>query len=188
MIIIFVLIFALLIAVDPSPASNGGRRAHPLVGRPAPGWTGLGWVKGGPLEFGSLRGRVVLVRWWTGPGCPYCEASAPILQGWHERFGERGLTVVGLYHHKGPGRPAAEGVAALAGRLGFTFPIAIDSGWRTLERWWQEDETRAFTSVSFLVDREGVVRYVHKGGAYDRSESAEIEARIVNLLGAPGGL
>ena len=184
--IIFVFGLALLIVAGPASASDGGKRAHPLVGRPAPGWTGLGWVKGGPLDFGSLRGRVVLVRWWTGPGCPYCEASAPILQGWHERFGERGLTVVGLYHHKGPGRPSAERVAELAGRLGFTFPIAIDSGWRTLERWWQEDETRSFTSVSFLVDREGIVRYVHKGGAYDRTESAEIEALLVKFLGTPG--
>lgn len=188
MIIFFVL--ALLIAIGPVSASKGvenGSGVHPLVGHPAPGWDDLGWVKGGPLDYDSLRGRVVLVRWWTGPGCPYCRASAPILQRWHEGYRERGLTVVGVYHHKAPGKPTAEGVAELASRLGFTFPIAIDHGWRTLEHWWPGDENRAFTSVSFLVDRDGIVRYVHGGGAYNRSDSTVIEARIVKLLGPPGG-
>lgn len=189
------LVLALLIASVPVAAADGAERAagrveeapgiHPLVGQPAPGWDDLGWVKGGPLDGDSLRGRVVLVRWWTGPGCPYCRASAPSLQEWHERYRERGLTVVGMYHHKGPGKPTAEGVAELADRLGFTFPIAIDHGWRNLERWWPGEEKRVFTSVSFLVSRDGIVRYVHRGGAYNRSDSAEIEARIMKLLSAP---
>lgn len=70
-----------------------------LIGTPAPEWRNLDWLQGGPLTLEDLRGRVVLVRFWL-VGCPYCRTSAPALVGLHEKYGDRGLTVVGIHHPK----------------------------------------------------------------------------------------
>jgi hypothetical protein len=48
----------------------------------------------------------------------------------------------------------------------FTFPIALDADWKALNRWWLADRPQSWTSVTFLIDREGVIRYVHPGGEY----------------------
>lgn len=155
-----------------------------LVGRPAPEWQAEHWINSEPLTLESLRGRVVLVRFWTAPGCPFCRATAPSLNTFHERYGDDGLTVVGLYHHKARSPLDPADVARYAEGFGFEFPVAIDVGWRTLSRWWLDGRDRGWTSVSFLLDREGVVRWVHPGGKYVEGDEdfAELEAAIERLL------
>jgi peroxiredoxin len=164
------------------------RAATELLGQPPPGWEISDWIQGGPVRLEDLKGRVVLVRWWTGPGCRYCTASAPYLNSWHETYAAEGLVVIGLYHHKSTEPLEREQVARLAERLGFAFPVGIDTQWQTLRRWWLDDRSRAFTSVTFLIDREGLIRHVHPGGSYSKREAAEMEARIRTLLRAgPSG-
>jgi hypothetical protein len=46
----------------------------------------------------------------------------------------------------------------------FRFPVAVDRDWRTLKRWWLDGHDRPYTSVSMLVDQDGVIRHVHPGG------------------------
>jgi peroxiredoxin len=185
------------------PASDPpARRALPgsplpadPIGSRAPEWQGLEWVQGGPLRLSELRGQVVLVRFWTD-GCEYCSASAPVLRKLWEEDGPRGLQVVGLYHHKSPLPLDAEQVKAAAERLGFRFPVAIDRDWVNLERWWLAAGRRRFTSASFVLDRSGVVCFVHPGGAYCLEENADFpegvrEYRVLRaeverlLLGLP---
>ncbi len=155
------------------------------VGRKAPGWERPEWVQGGPLSIESLAGKVVLVRWWTGPNCPYCRLSAPYLNTWHEQFAERGLVVVGLYHHKSSGSPTESHVRELVNQLGFEFPVAIDPEWRSLERWWLGDADRDFTSVTFLLDRDGVIRHVHAGGTYSKKEARKINSLLEEFCDIP---
>ena len=119
--------------------------------------------------------------------CPYCTASAPALNDLHARYAERGLVVIGMYHHKGaepldPGR-----VRALAERFHFRFPIAIDHDWKTLRAWWLDDHP-SWTSVSFLIDRRGVVLYVHTGGSFapGSDDAAQMRRWIDALLAEPG--
>ncbi len=163
----------------PGPASAEGEE---LVGRAAPGWSISDWPQGGPVPFESLRGKVVLVRWWTGPQCPHCRESAPYLNAWHDSLSADGLVIVGLYHHKS-GEPLEAGhVKRLVRDLGFRFPVGIDMEWRELKRWWLDGADRPFTSVSFLVDRGGIIRRIHPGGSYTREEAAEIERHIKELL------
>jgi peroxiredoxin len=148
----------------------------------------VSWIGSEPLELSDLRGRVVLVRWWT-EGCPFCAASAPALNDFHARYGEQGLTVLGFYHHKAPGRPDPARVERYAKSLGFTFPLAIDPAWQTLRQWWLVQGQRRFTSVTFLLDRQGVIRHIHPGGQYiegDESHRALREA-IETLLAEPAG-
>jgi thiol-disulfide isomerase/thioredoxin len=182
------LLLPLILGAGNAAAAEGDE----LLGTRPPEWTAEHWLSSEPLLLGDLRGRVVLVRFWTGPGCPYCRASAPALNEWHERYADEGLTVVALYHHKGRGGANGadpEAVATYAEELGFEFPVAIDPGWRTLRAWWLDGRPRAWTSVSFLLDRDGVIRHVHPGGQYVEGDTAhaELEAAIERLLAEPAG-
>jgi len=154
-----------------------------LLGTPAPEWTATIWINSEPLSLKQLRGQVVLIRWWTGPECPFCEASAPYLRQWYQRYASQGLEVIGMYHPKPPGRIPPEVVKKLAQSMGMTFPLAIDSDWNTLRRYWLDGRKRAWTSVSFLIDQKGIIRYVHPGGTYSSEEAQEIETAIQELLG-----
>lgn len=163
-----------------APAAVG----HELLGTKSPEWTVSEWMQGGPLTLAGLRGKVVLVRWWTGPQCPYCTASADALNALWKKDRARGLMVVGMYHHKDATPLTREHVAAQVKRLGFEFPIGIDRDWTTLRQWWLAKEKRGWTSVTFLLDREGVIRHIHPGGAFFEGEPgyAALEAAVEKAL------
>jgi peroxiredoxin len=151
-----------------------------LIGTRAPEWTASEWIGSDPRTLASLRGKVVLVRWWTAPQCPYCAASAEGLNELWEKYRDRGLTVLGFYHHKSKSPLTRAHVEAQAQRLGFKFPIAIDDDWKTLHRWWLDRAERGWTSVTFLIDREGIIRHIHPGGAFFPGEPgfAELEKAV----------
>ncbi len=161
-----------------------------LIGITPAAWQVDRWINSKPLSLEGLRGKVVLVRWWTA-GCPYCSASAPALRTFHQDYGPKGLVVIGMYHHKddGPFDPAV--YEATAKQYGFTFPLAFDPDWKTLHSWMRDaggaSVETGFTSVTFLLDKHGVVRHVHPGGEYVAGEPghAELDRKITELLAAP---
>ena len=164
--------------------AGGVEAAESLIGRKAPAWNGLQWIEAEPRQLADFAGKVVLIRWWTAPGCPYCRATAPALNEFHRSYRDQGLVVLGFYHHKSP-RPLSEAaVKEHVGRLGFEFPIAIDPEWRTLKRWWLDSSSENWTSVSFLLDRRGVVRHIHPGGQYVAGDADYhlMKAKIEELL------
>jgi len=139
-----------------------------LIGTKAPDWEGAEWLNTEPLRLEDLRGKVVLVRWWTDT-CPYCRRSAPALNEFHARYARRGLIVIGMYHPKPIDRLiTASEIREAAQERGFDFPIAIDRGWSVLRHWWLNGGRRSATSVSFLIDRHGVIRHIHPGPAFHR--------------------
>ncbi len=141
-----------------------------LIGKPAPAWTFDRWLRSKPLTLESLRGKVVLVRWWT-EGCHYCRSTLPALETLRSRDAERGLVVIGVYHPKPPHAVSDRHILGVANQLGFKGPIAVDGEWRTLERYWLDgNPERNWTSVSFLIDRDGTIRWVHGGGEYYPSD------------------
>src|SRR5262249_4701372 len=165
------------------------------IGHPAPAWSFERWVRGGPLSLASLRGKVVLVRWWTD-GCHYCAATLPALEALRARYADRGLVVIGAYHPKPPREVSDRKIIAVADKLGFGGPIAVDREWSTLERYWLGGHPeRGWTSVSFLIDREGVIRWLHAGGEYHPSsdprhascdlEYRGLESTLTALLAEP---
>lgn len=158
--------------------------ATTIVGKPAPAWD-VDWMGAAPIAASDLRGKVVLVRWFTD-GCPHCKATAPTLAALDAELAPRGLAVIGMYHHKGDDPLDPVRVRALADRFGFRFPVAIDPDWRTLRRWWL-DEHEGWTSVSFLIDRRGTVRFVHTGGSYapGSDDAAQMRRWIDALLAEP---
>lgn len=151
--------------------------ASMVLGKPAPAWPELRWVQGGPLALGDLRGKVVLVRFFTDPDCPYCSATAPALNEFSRDFGGRGLVVVGFYTPKpSPRATTVEHVAKVARKYGFSFPLAVDDEWKALRRLWLDRADSGWTSASLLIDRKGVVRHVHPGGVFAK-DSSDPEAR-----------
>jgi peroxiredoxin len=181
-------------AVTRMKAAPKHAEGEELIGRLAPPLELKKWVNSPPLEITDLRGKVVLARWWT-EGCPYCAATAPALLKLQREYGGQGLQVIGIYHPKPAGDWDLGKVERAAREKGFTFPVALDADWTALKRWWLTRD-RDWTSVSFLLDRQGIIRYIHPGGEFHEDtqgglpthESCErdfhaIEAKIVELLG-----
>jgi thiol-disulfide isomerase/thioredoxin len=173
------------VADDPdSPAS--------VLGTAAPDWAFTRWVRGGPMTLERLRGKVVLVRWWT-EGCHFCQATLPEIEALRKKYGPDGFVTVAVFHPKPPHEVSDRHVLEVAGELGYAGPVALDRDWVTLERYWLDGHPeRNWTSVSFLIDREGVIRWAHGGGEYHLSsdpahhvcdaDAKQLESTIVELL------
>jgi peroxiredoxin len=186
-------------APAPAPASstNASERdakareaAAKLVGTTPPEWKAERWLGSSPLTLAGLRGKVVLVRWWTA-GCPFCSATAPSLRTFDKTYGPRGLAVVGMYHHKEETPFDPKVYDDTARKYEFTFPVAFDPEWQTFHAWMRDaggaTVDTGWTSVTFLLDKHGVIRHVHPGGSYVAGEPAyaELEAMIERLLVEP---
>lgn len=152
--------------------------AATVVGQPAPELPELRWVQGGPLTLSGLRGKVVLLRFFTDRQCPFCSATAPALNELHRELARRGLVVLGLYTPKPRPRPTSvDDVRETVEAYGFRFPVAVDDEWKALRRLWLDRSSGAgWTSASLLIDRQGVVRHVHEGGVFAK-DSTDAQAR-----------
>jgi len=136
--------------------------------QPAPEWTPMRWWNQEIPDLASLKGKTVLIRWWTD-GCEYCIASADALNHWHETLADSGLQVIGMYHPKPEPRPLEDNeVYDYIRDKGFRFAVAEDADWSNLKRYWLDQGPKEFTSVSFLIDHKGMIRYIHPGGEYHR--------------------
>lgn len=159
----------------PVASQRADEPRDPLVGKPAPAWHAERWINSAPLALSDLRGRVILLRFWTAPDCPFCSATAPALNEFHARYAARGLQVIGFYHHKQRSPLDAAAVEHYTRTFGFRFPIAIDRDWRSLRDYWLDAPSptpaRKFTSASFLIDRRGIIRHIHPGGQYVRGDA-----------------
>jgi peroxiredoxin len=178
---LILLVLTLSTSADPEHRTeNPGS----LLGTKASEWNVTDWINAKPLALKDLKGKVVLVRWWTGGGCPYCTATAPSLNEFHAKYADKGLVVIGFYHHKEAGPLAMAMVKGYTKSFGFEFPVAIDPDWRTLKKWWLKGKERQWTSVSFLIDRQGIIRHIHPGGQYAPGSKSyeEMKAKIEELL------
>jgi thiol-disulfide isomerase/thioredoxin len=171
------------VTVKDKQVKASGKEGDELIGRAAPGWELETWFNSKPLTLAELRGKVVLVRWFTSPDCPFCSATAPSLNALDDRYRDGGLVVLGFYHHKNKEPLRPEAVKGYLEHYKFRFPVAIDPDWKTLKRWWLDRE-RGWTSVSFLLDKKGMIRFIHPGGTYapGSADFAEMEQQIQGLL------
>lgn len=175
--------------VAPAPAKVDEARVAvaAMIGTTPPAWKAERWMNSPPLELAALRGSVVLVRWWTA-GCPFCSSTAPTLRKLDQLYSARGLHVIGMYHHKEDTPFEPKVYEETATKYGFTFPVAFDPEWHTLESWLHDREGKevstGFTSVTFVLDKKGVIRHVHPGGTLAEGEPAydEMRSAIERLL------
>jgi len=172
------------------PAEREGEPGGDLLGRPAPSLEGVRWIdRDSPPD---VRGKVVLIRWWTD-GCSLCSTSAPAIRELADRFSREGLEILAIYHPKPRPRAVEDvDVRRASARVGYPYTLGVDERWEALRRWWLSEDRRRFTSVTFVLDREGAIAFVHPGGEFHRSEEVEhavcardferIEATIERLV------
>ncbi|PKQ14634.1 MAG: hypothetical protein CVT68_10855, partial [Actinobacteria bacterium HGW-Actinobacteria-8] len=130
---------------------------------------------GEALSLEQLRGRVVLIDFWTY-SCINCQRTFPYLTAWDERYRDDGLTIVGVHSPEFSFERVVSNVQDAADRYGITYPIAIDNDFKTWRAWDQR-----FWPAHYLIDQTGMVRQVHYGeGGYE-----ETEKLIQQLLDTP---
>jgi thiol-disulfide isomerase/thioredoxin len=122
----------------------------------------LRWLNTEDAKAPEMSGKVTLLRWWTD-GCMYCVGSLPAIDALEKQFGADKLQAVAVYHPKPP-RPVSD-VAVLdaAKRIKFSGIVAVDDDWAVLRKFYLDAKPRPATSVTFLLDEHGIVRYVHPG-------------------------
>jgi cytochrome c biogenesis protein CcdA/thiol-disulfide isomerase/thioredoxin len=151
------------------------RRLHDYG--PAPQFAGItAWLNtpgGMPLSLAGLRGKVVLVDFWTY-SCVNCVRTLPYLKSWDARYRDKGLVIVGVHTPEFAFEHVVSNVRAAVHGYGIHYPVAIDDAYGT----WQAYGNQ-YWPADYLIDRTGHVRDVHFGeGAY-----AETERDIQQLLG-----
>ena len=176
----------------PGPIDRGDDAdASKLVGAKAPSLPELRWLDGRPRTLDALAGKVVVIRSFTNE-CPFCASTLPGLESLRKRYPDQDVVVLGVYHPKPP-RPVASGdVAAFVSSAGVTFPVAVDEDWSLVRRWWKDQSDGPWTSITWVLDRKGTIRWVHPGGEYHegggaghercRADYAELQRTIDRLL------
>jgi thiol-disulfide isomerase/thioredoxin len=120
-----------------------------------------------PLTLRALRGRVVLIDFWTYT-CINCLRTLPYLEAWDARYRHDGLTIVGVHSPEFPFERDAGNVAAAIEREGIRYPVAQDNALATWDAWGNQ-----YWPAEYLIDARGQVREAHFGeGQYDRTEAA----------------
>jgi peroxiredoxin len=165
-----------------SEAAWAPKEGIDLIGRQAPEFKGLRWLNCEPLSMTSLRGKIVLIRFWLIE-CPLCSGSAEALNTIYEKYRNKGLVVIGIHHPKS--EPARESPRVIEGanKLGFQFPIAQDNDWETIRSFWLTKK-RGYTSASILIDQSGQIRWIHDGGTLPLDSPAyrSLEAALRKLI------
>jgi thiol-disulfide isomerase/thioredoxin len=130
------------------------------------------WFNSSPLSLAQLRGKVVLVEFWTF-GCYNCRNVEPYVKQWHARYASEGLVVIGVHtpefaHEADPRR-----VRKYLNENGIAHPVVLDNDYAIWNRWGNR-----YWPAMYLLNKSGEVCYRHFGeGRY-----AETEAQIKRLL------
>ena len=149
------------------PTVPTSRDGTDLIGTKAPGFAGIAWLRGDTVALDALDGKPTVVRWWTAR-CILCEHSATALQEVAETHGDA-VRVVAVFHEKPAGRAfAKQEILDIADRIGMPGTIGWDREWPQLRKWWLDRGGRRFTSITFLLDGTGTIRWIHPGGEYHR--------------------
>lgn len=153
--------------------------ALPVEGRLAPFDGASGWLNSEPLTPEGLRGRVVLVDFWTYT-CVNWLRTLPYLRAWAAKYEPVGLTVVGVHTPEFGFESDVDNVVAQSRKLGVEYPVAIDSGYRV----WGAFANRFWPAV-YIADAEGRIRHHHFGeGEYAQTEM--VIQRLLSDAGAEG--
>ena len=145
---------------------------------PAPDFAGVNeWLNSPPLTIDRLRGKVVLVDFWTY-SCINCLRTLPHVKAWDPMYRKDGLVIVGVHTPEFAFEAVPSNVEAAVKRLGVRYPVALDSKYGTWNAWGNQ-----YWPAKYLIDRQGHVRYAHFGeGNYDVTEE-----NIRRLLGEKPG-
>jgi thiol-disulfide isomerase/thioredoxin len=134
--------------------------------RSAPNFAGISnWFNSAPLSMTGLRGKVVLVDFWTY-GCVNCVNTLPHVTELYAKYRDRGLVVVGVHTPEFPFEKSASNVQAALKRHGILYPVAQDNESQTWNAYGNQ-----YWPAQYIVDQSGKIVYQHDGeGQYDQME------------------
>jgi cytochrome c biogenesis protein CcdA/thiol-disulfide isomerase/thioredoxin len=162
-----------------APVFMASKTNLPNLGR-APNFTGItAWFNtpgNKPLTLSQLRGKVVLIDFWTY-SCINCQRALPHVEGWYNDYKKDGLVVVGVSSPEFAFEHVVSNVVSAAGSLGIGYPVAVDDNLATWDAYNNE-----YWPAEYLIDPTGIVR------AYDFGEGgySSMENNIRMLLSANG--
>ena len=132
----------------------------------APDFTGISdWLNTSPLSIESLRGKVVLVDFWTY-SCINCLRTLPHLEDWYRAYHSRGLVIVGVHTPEFGFEHDLGNVTAATKRLDVRYPVALDNDYKTWNAY-----SNQYWPAEYLIDQTGQVRHIHFGeGDYTGTE------------------
>ena len=135
------------------------------------------WLQSEPLKLANLRGRVVIVQFWTF-GCINCVRNYPVYKAWQEKYGGQAVTIIGVHTPEFTNEADVTRVRAKARENGLKFAIAIDNDRRIWKSW----DNHAWPSI-YLVDKQGRVRFNWEGELHlENAEARQFASRIDDLL------
>ncbi len=174
-------IFALLASLAACQACGAGEG---VSGR-LPEFThpdAVDWINSGPLTREDLKGRVVLVEFWTFD-CINCRRTLPWLKAVHARYGDEGLVIVAVHSPEFAAEREPDNVHAAVRRLGIEYPVMLDADFS----YWNALGNRYWPAV-YLVDRKGRIAArtfgeLHPGTARGDGVEQEIRRLLAETAG-----
>lgn len=125
------------------------------------------WVNSAPLTLASLKGKVVLIDFWTY-SCINCQRTQPYLNKWYDKYKNDGLVIIGDHAPEFAFEKVPENVRNAVKEANIKYPVALDNNFTT----WNAYKNQ-FWPAKYLIDKDGKVRYTHFGeGMYDETEGA----------------
>ncbi|MGO8066439.1 cytochrome c biogenesis protein DipZ [Rhizobium leguminosarum] len=155
------------VMIAAADANKPFRSDLPVEGH-APSLDGaVEWLNSEPLTTEQLRGKVVLVDFWTY-SCINCIRTIPYVRAWAEKYADQGLVVIGVHAPEFAFEKKIDNVKKAIGDFQIGYPVAIDNDysiWRAFEN--------SYWPAAYLIDAKGQIRYHHFGeGNYNRTEKA----------------
>jgi cytochrome c biogenesis protein CcdA/thiol-disulfide isomerase/thioredoxin len=153
----------------PMPESEIGKPMFSLLepkGIAAPEIIAGGvWFNSQPQALKDLRGKVVLIDFWTY-SCINCQRTLPYLKTWHEKYKDKGLVIIGVHSPEFEFEKNPTNVGKAIADFGLKYPIVQDNNFDT----WKAYRNQ-YWPAKYFIDKDGFVRYHHFGeGDYDESE------------------
>ncbi|MFM0231455.1 cytochrome c biogenesis protein DipZ [Paraburkholderia sediminicola] len=159
-----------------SQGASGGAAALPVEGV-LPTLNGaVQWLNSPPLTVQDLRGKVVLVDFWTY-SCINCLRSLPYVKAWAQKYKDQGLVVIGVHAPEFAFERNVDNVKKAVHDLGVDYPVAIDNNyaiWRALNN--------QYWPAHYFVDGKGQIRYHHFGEG-DYAESEKVIQKLLTEAG-----
>lgn len=140
----------------------------------APNFEGItDWINSPPLTIKDLKGKVVLVDFWTY-SCINCIRTFPYLRHWYDSYKDKGFTIVGVHTPEFEFEKDLDNVKKAVQRFEIKYPVALDNKYGT----WQA-YGNAYWPADYLIDQNGIIREIH----YGEGKYLETENDIRALLG-----
>jgi cytochrome c biogenesis protein CcdA/thiol-disulfide isomerase/thioredoxin len=125
----------------------------------------VAWINSPPLTRDALRGKVVVVDFWTY-SCINCLRALPYVEGWAAKYKDAGLVVIGVHTPEFAFEKERSNVEQAVRDLKITYPVAVDSNYKIWQAFHNE-----YWPAHYFIDGKGRIRYHHFGeGEYDESE------------------